>query len=85
MPKIFRADGSVEDMPKKPTLAQLQKAVGGYIEMVRIPDSAQYLYVNEEGRVHGLPPNLQATALALQNIVGDVVLMRRGDERRGKT
>jgi len=43
------------------TLAELQAAVGGYIELLRLADGG--LVVHEEGRLVGLPPNPTATRL----------------------
>lgn len=78
MPQVLRVDGSLEDLPKKPTLEQLQKAVGGYIEKVRLPHQGQrYMYVNEEGLIHRLPLNPSASNLAQRPLVGDVVVMGR--------
>lgn len=37
-------------------LERLQALVGGYIEMVALPDGTE-LVINEEGRLHGLPRN----------------------------
>lgn len=68
------------------TLEALQKAVGGYIEVVRLhlEGSTSYdLIINEEGAINGLRPNFGATMLlwshvpahAGQTVVfGDVVL-----------
>ena len=41
----------------RPTLEQLQAAVGGYIEVVRCTRLQAYLVVNEEGLLKGLPYN----------------------------
>ncbi len=43
------------------TLAELQAAVGGYIELLRLADGG--LIVHEEGRLLDLPPNPRATRL----------------------
>jgi hypothetical protein len=65
---------------KAPTLEQLQKMVGGYIEVVSLSDGRQ-LIVNEEGLLHDLPKNPEATALnvAMGNgqplIVGNAVVL----------
>lgn len=79
MAKILRANGDREDIAYKGpndtlSLAQLQKAVGGYIEQVRVPNCHNILMVNEEGKLQGLPFNHQASILAQQVIAGDVVL-----------
>jgi hypothetical protein len=42
------------------TLEELQKAVGGYIEVIHLADG-RVMVLNEEGRLHGLPFNANAT------------------------
>lgn len=59
------------------TLAEMQKAVGGYIEFLRFRDGSAIM-ANEEGLLVGLPFNATATALARAKgadayLVGDVV------------
>lgn len=46
----------------EPELAALNQVVGGYIEGVQF--SGWHMYVNEEGKLHGLPRNEAATMLA---------------------
>lgn len=43
------------------SLEDMQKAVGGYIERIPLPNACGY--VNEEGRINGLPLNPRATKL----------------------
>ena len=58
------------------SLAALQAAIGGYIEAVAVPaDDSLVLLVNEDGLSLNLPPNPQASAVAICSIVGDAVLM----------
>ena len=58
----------------------MQKAVGGYIQVVPMPrksrDIKRIMVVNEEGLLHGLPPNVVASAAfgVEGRIVGDVVI-----------
>lgn len=52
---------------------ELQGYVGGYIEIVRLPNS-YILVVDEEGRLKNKKLNKKASELAGQPIVGDVVL-----------
>ena len=61
---------------KKFSLAELQAFVDGYIELVRL-GPGQLMFVNEEGRLKGLPLNLQASLIAGQTIVGDVIICTR--------
>ena len=78
---LLKADGTREDLrpEKKPTLKQMQAWVGGYIEVIRagirFQGEAAVLVVNEEGRMHGLPPNKQATFHFGFPIVGDVFVL----------
>lgn len=46
----------------EPPLSELQRHVGGYIEYVSLPSGA-IGWVNEEGKLKGLPFNPLATAL----------------------
>ena len=81
MAYILRVDGNIERMEGKPTLDELQQAVGGNIEYVPTAMGG-YLYCNEEGKLMGLPANYPATQMIdfPDIIVGDVVVMEEGDE-----
>ena len=61
---------------KKVTLAELQALAGGYIEMVRIPGDAgrRAFFVDEDGRLKKLKPNVRASHLAGQLLAGNAVL-----------
>jgi hypothetical protein len=61
-----------------PQLRQLQSAVGGYLEAVRLPLMG-ILWCNEEGALNGLPLNRFASTIALQSIVGDVIITGEAD------
>jgi hypothetical protein len=80
MAKLYEPSGRDSDYTprngKKFTLAELQALVGGYIEMVRIPGDAGkwVLFVDEDGRLKGLKPNVRASQIAGQLIVGNAVL-----------
>jgi len=50
MAKIYKTDGTVEETSDL-SLENMQKAVGGYIEIYR------HFVVNEEGLLIGLPTN----------------------------
>ena len=65
----------------KPTLEQLQKMVGGYIEVV-YADNGDQIILDEEGRLKGKPLNEDASEYWLgddwdeyNNIVGDAVIL----------
>lgn len=75
---ILKVDGTKVPMEGKPTLKDLQAAVGGHIELAMCEDGGA-MYINEEGKLEGLEPNDAATELYRHNaydiIVGDVVVM----------
>lgn len=55
------------------SLEELQNIVGGYIEIVRLPND-QIMVVNEEGHLLGLDFNHRATIISHQLIIGDVLV-----------
>ena len=73
---LFKASGEWEFIKpndgKKFSLEELQKYVGGYIELIRLP-GRECLVVNEEGVLLGLPLNQTITEAISRPIVGDVV------------
>lgn len=54
-------------------LDELQKYVGGYIEIIHHPKEDMIAVVNEEGRLLELPYNPYASLIFGREIVGDVV------------
>lgn len=88
-PGVIPTDGMRPIEPLAPangtdfTLEELQKIVGGYIEVVRLDDGA-IMIINEEGKLHGLPPNERATRIAhaahavaySDEIVGPVAIIK---------
>ena len=52
----------IEDSKDEPNLKQAQEFVGGYVEGIQFPNG-DYLIINEEGKLMGLPLNPEATAL----------------------
>ena len=81
--KIVYPDKDSEDYtPKNGTtfeLAEMQEIVGGYIEVIRLNDG-RIIIVNEEGLLHGLPVNIEATNIlrrdhsTTQYIVGNAIV-----------
>ena len=72
---IIRADGTTEPFTGKVTLKNLQGAVGGKIEHVRVLDRIEdgkfiytSMYVNDEGLLIGLPRNDVATEVYQRNM-----------------
>lgn len=57
---------SIEDVFIESSLDALQSVVGGNIEAVNLPKLGDrtHLYINEEGKLDGLPVNIPATRLA---------------------
>ena len=52
----------IEDSKDEPNLKEAQKFVGGYVEGITFPNG-DYLIINEEGKIMGLPINKEATKL----------------------
>ena len=52
----------IEDSKHEPNLKSAQEFVGGYVEGITFPNG-DYLIINEEGKLMGLPLNPEATAL----------------------
>lgn len=83
---FVRADGTVAAATfakPKPSLQEMQEAVGGYVERVQL-DGRTYIWANEEGLLHGLPLNRIATRLYQAkyglnvSIVGDALFESQG-------
>lgn len=78
-PMLVCTDGKV--VPVTPnngldfTLSELQKFVGGYIELMYLPED-KVLVVNEDGLFKGLSLNAFASGLVGRPIVGNVVYMQ---------
>jgi len=76
---LYKATGEEQklDLPKEDNLSTLQKYVGGWIQVVPAVNMTGYLLVvNEEGLLMNLKPNILASLLAGQSIVGDAILMK---------
>ena len=71
------SDGTKVDVPQLEgctfTLQELQDFVGGYIELVPLGEG-KVMVVNEEGRLKRLHPNHEASEIAGQDIVGNVLV-----------
>ena len=52
----------IKDSKDEPTLESAQEFVGGYVEGITFPNG-DYLIINEEGKLKGLPVNEDATNL----------------------
>ena len=52
----------IKDSKDEPDLKAAQKFVGGMVQGIEFPNG-DYMIMNEEGKLMGLPLNLEATAL----------------------
>jgi hypothetical protein len=68
----------IEDSKDEPTLESAQEFVGGYVEGITFPNG-DYLIVNEEGKLKGLPLNPEATALWRATFDNDNYITGRKD------
>ena len=88
---IIKTDGtkSVVEFDSTTSYDTLSKAVGGWIECVTLRDELD-MWVNEEGKLIGLPQNPIATALFADSfgtsdvIMGDVIITC-GTDQEGET
>ena len=68
----------VTDVKDEPTLKSAQEFVGGYVEGISFPNG-DYLIINEEGKLIGLPINEQATKLWKDTFDNDDYITGRDD------
>jgi hypothetical protein len=68
----------VDDVKNEPTLKEAQEFVGGYVEGISFPNG-DYLIINEEGKLMGLPLNPEATALWRATFDNDNYITGRKD------
>jgi len=65
----------------KPSLEDVQKVIGGWVELVVIPNRPEIqMFANEDGRSLNMEVNLEASQVAGQTIVGPVVILK-GDAK----
>jgi hypothetical protein len=85
---IIKTDGtkSVVEFEVGDSYALISQAVGGWIEVVGLIKRQADLWVNEEGKIDGLPQNPIATSLFMEEygqtdvIVGNVIITGGTDE-----
>lgn len=74
---LIKTDGSITPVyPENKndfSLKELQKFVGGYIEIVQ-KNSITIFVVNEEGLIHGLIVNKKASLMCGRTLVGNVLM-----------
>ena len=68
----------IEDSKDEPYLKAAQEFVGGYVEGITFPNG-DYLIINEEGKLMGLPLNPEATALWKATFDNDNFITGRND------
>ena len=68
----------VSDSKDEPTLESAQEFVGGYVAGITFPNG-DYLIINEEGKLKGLPLNPEATALWRATFDNDNYITGRKD------
>jgi len=68
----------IEDVKDEPTLKSAQEFVGGYVEGISFPNG-DYLIINEEGKLIGLPINEDATKLWKDTFDNDNYITGRDD------
>ena len=71
--KIQLIENMVEYFDYEPSLDDQQSIVGGYITPIHLQDG-RIMMVNEEGDLHKLPMNEEASSLAHQRVVGRAVV-----------
>ena len=68
----------IENSKDEPDLKAAQEFVGGYVEGITFPNG-DYLIINEEGKLMGLPINEQATKLWKETFDNDNFITGRND------
>lgn len=84
---VLKATGEVETLDDV-SLTALQSAVGGWVQAIDLPLSTEVtMWLNEEGKLTGLPHNTTAQKLwdkafwvGSDFVVGDVVITGTADE-----
>ena len=68
----------IDNVKDEPDLKAAQDFVGGYVEGIPFPNG-DYLIINEEGKLIGLPINEQATKLWKETFDNDNFITGRND------
>ena len=68
----------IDDKKNEPTLKAAQDFVGGYVEGITFPNG-DYLIINEEGKLMGLPVNEKASKLWKDTFDNDNYVTGRND------
>ena len=84
---LVSADGAFEEiLLDEPLWSSLQKAVGGFFEVVhpRLLAAPYCMVVDEEGLLKGLPVNKAGSCLCGHPVVGGIAFMREGRNADGE-
>ena len=66
-----------ENEEDKPSLDTAKELVGGWVQLLPCPRHPDWqMLVNEEGKLHGLPYNQEASDICSKDIVGHAVLLK---------
>jgi len=68
----------IDDVKDEPTLESAQEFVGGMVQGIEFPNG-DYMIMNEEGKLMGLPLNPEATALWRMTFTKDKYLFGYDD------
>lgn len=72
--QIIKTDGTIQDVApadgKAFSLEEMQRIVGGYIEIIPSNDG-RLIVLNEEGKLHNLPGNPAATVFFARGVIAD--------------
>lgn len=79
---VLKTDGThlVEKWDNRNAYRTLSWGVGGYVECIELSEKELIMWINEEGKIFGLPTNYFATKIFAEEyglvdvIVGDVVI-----------
>lgn len=89
--KAETGEAHLVDIPRDNTLKAFQEAVGGWVECVALPRQGVDMWLNEEGKLIGLPMNATATRLweseygRTDVMMGDVVITGAADSEGNAT
>ena len=77
--KLLKVNGEIEYVkPKKETftLKEMQKMVGGYVEVLPCPKLEKSVVIgDEEGKLKGKPINIRASKTLGYVVVGDIAII----------
>ena len=66
-----------ENEEDKPSVDTAKELVGGWVQLLPCPRHPDWqMLVNEEGKLHGLPYNQEASDICSKDIVGHAVLLK---------